>query len=69
MSTLLKVVQGAPGAQRKNREVAGECFTENVMDEEDSARRKGCVQSGQRKAEGMPYEDPEERVMVRFRND
>lgn len=65
---MIKVVQGAPGAQRRNRELAGEGFTENVMDEEDSARRKGCVQRGQREAEGMPYEDPEERVMVCFRN-
>ena len=37
MNTLIREVQDVPGAQRMNREVAGEGFTEDVMDEEDSA--------------------------------
>lgn len=31
MNTLIRVVQDVPGAQRMNREVAGEGVTEDVM--------------------------------------
>lgn len=52
MNTLIREVQDVPGAQRMNREVAGEGFTEDVMDEEDSAEeRYVCGEDGGRQKE------------------
>lgn len=52
MNTLIREVQDVPGAQRMNREVAGEGFTEDVMDEEDSPEeRYVCGEDGGRQKE------------------
>lgn len=66
---MTRSVQVTPGVQKRYREVAMEGFTENMMDEEDSARRKYYVWRGLSEAERMPPEDLEKReTLVCFRN-
>lgn len=65
MNTLIREVQGVPGAQRRRREVVGAGFTADMLDEEDSPGER-CVhgEDGERQRECHRKTQKEEEVGV-----
>lgn len=69
MGTLIKQVPGAPGAQRKSSGLIGKSFTEDVMVRRTLPEEGVCAWRVPREADGMPYDDLEEReTLACFRN-